>query len=172
MRHFRARSQIDKKLARAHPRFCIYCALDTSPRSRRAEDTMHPDEKFEIFISVCTAFFHHKFQEIFSRDPMDLPARARAHGPRDRASFSGMLSARAPFQSARSRRRQPAEIRRRDRRMAPRGAVLRPRRFPPERCRGCPASWDLVIGEAGRSAGAKATAVARTSYTEHKESDA
>ena len=114
---------------------------------------MNPDEKFEIFISVCAAFFHHKFQEIFFRDPMHLHARARAHGPRDRASFSGMLSTRAPFQSVCSRRRQPAEIRRRDRRMAPRGAVLRPRRFPPERCRGCSASWDLVAFRSSDYAG-------------------
>ena len=134
---------------------------------------MDPDEKFEIILSVCAQrFIITSFRRYFSRDPMHLPVRARAHGPRARASFSGMLSTRAPFQSVCSRRRQPAEIRRRDRRMAPRGAVLRPRRFPPERCRGCSASWDAVIGESGRSAGAKAGDIARTSYTEHKERDA
>ena len=104
--------------------------------------------------------------------PMRFPARARAHHPRARASLYVTLSTRAPLQSARSRRRQAAGISRRDRRMAPRGAVLRPRRFAPERCRGCSAILGVVIGEAGRSAGAKATTVARTSYTEHKERDA
>ena len=105
----------------------------------------------------CAHFFITGHHITGSRDPIALPARARAHHPRARASFSVTLSTRAPVQSARARRRQAAGISRRDRRMAPRGAVLRPRRFPPERCRGCSASLGVVIGEAGRSAGAKAT---------------
>ena len=120
-------------------------------------------------LSVSAPIFS---SQVSSRDPMRFPARARAHHPRARASLSVTLSTRAPLQSARSRRRQAAGISRRDRRMAPRGAVLRPRRFAPERCRGCSAILGVVIGEAGRSAGAKATTVARISYTEHKERDA
>ena len=38
---------------------------------------MNPDEKFEIFISVCAAFFHHKFQEIFFRDASKGAQRIR-----------------------------------------------------------------------------------------------
>ena len=57
---------------------------------------MDPDsEKFEIILSVCAQrFIITSFGRYFSKDPMHLPVRARAHGPRARASFStGMLIA-------------------------------------------------------------------------------